>query len=165
MDLDNRDLLLLSVLTRDARTSLVDLAQQVHLSPSACARRQRALEERKVIVGYQAVLGLPQLGLSTTVIVRIRLDHQREDALEKFEKAIARCPSVTRCLLMAGTDDYLVLVLARDIEDFERIHRTELSRLPGVSRIESSFVIREIVNRSFPPAALRTERQGASEKR
>jgi Lrp/AsnC family leucine-responsive transcriptional regulator len=64
------------------------------------------------------------------------------------------CPSVVRCFLMSGSDDYLVIVLARDIEDFERIHRTELSRLPRVARIQSSFAMREVVDRAVPPNVL-----------
>jgi DNA-binding Lrp family transcriptional regulator len=64
---------------------------------------------------------------------------------------VIECPSVVRCFLMSGSDDYIVIVLARDIEDFERIHRTELSRLPRVARIQSSFAMREVVNRAVPP--------------
>ena len=74
-----------------------------------------------------------------------------EEALKSFEAAVIDCPSVVRCFLMSGSDDYIVIVLARDIEDFERIHRTELSRLPKVARIQSSFAMREVVNRAVPP--------------
>jgi Lrp/AsnC family transcriptional regulator, leucine-responsive regulatory protein len=154
MPIDAKDLALLAELANNARASLGDMAKHVHLSPSACARRQRDLEQEGVIVGYQAVLDLAHLGLTTTVIVLITLESQRDDALDKFEKAVVRCPSISRCLLMSGTDDYLLVVLARNIEDFERIHRTELSRLPGVARIQSSFAIRDVVNRAVPPAAL-----------
>jgi Lrp/AsnC family leucine-responsive transcriptional regulator len=61
---------------------------------------------------------------------------------------------VLRCFLMSGSDDYLLTVAARDIEDFERIHRTELSRLPRVARLESSFALRKVIDRAAPPAAL-----------
>jgi DNA-binding Lrp family transcriptional regulator len=74
--------------------------------------------------------------------------------LDAFEKAVAQCPSVLRCFLMSGSDDYIVAVNTRSIEDFERIHRTELARLPHVARIQSSFALREVINRAVPPAAL-----------
>ena len=73
--------------------------------------------------------------------------------LTAFEAGVLDCPSVVRCFLMSGSDDYVVIVLARDIEDFERIHRTELSRLPRVARLESSFALREVVTRAVPPSA------------
>ena len=75
------------------------------------------------------------------------------NALKAFEAEVVKCPSVVRCFLMSGTDDYILIVLARDIQDFERIHRTELSRLPRVSRIQSSFAIRDVVQR-FAPLSL-----------
>lgn len=151
MEIDKVDTTLLSELTSNARASQVDLAARVGLSSTAVARRQKALEEAGFIRGYQAVLDLKRFGLSTTVLVRITLESQSEDALKSFEAGILECPSVVRCFLMSGSDDYLVIVLARDIEDFERIHRTELSRLPRVARIQSSFAMREVVNRSVPP--------------
>ncbi len=91
---------------------------------------------------------MARFGLSTTVLVRVTLESQNEEALKSFEAAVIDCPSVVRCFLMSGSDDYIVIVLARDIEDFERIHRTELSRLP---RIQSNFAMREVVNRAVPP--------------
>jgi DNA-binding Lrp family transcriptional regulator len=97
------------------------------------------------------VLDVRRFGLSTTVLVRITLESQNEEALKSFEAGIVNCPSVVLCFLMSGSDDYLVIVLARDIEDFERIHRTELSRLPRVARIQSSFAMREVVDRAVPP--------------
>ena len=78
-----------------------------------------------------------------------------------FEAAVVDCPSVVRCFLMSGSDDYIVIVMARDIEDFERIHRTELSRLPRVARIQSSFAMREVVNRAVPPVIFAGSRRRA----
>jgi len=152
--LDHIDLKLLMQVTTDARASHLQIAERVGLSSTACARRLTGLEEAGIIVGYQAILASKALGLGTTIVARITLDSQSEEALQAFEKAIVKCSSVVRCLLMSGSDDYLVTILARDIEDFEHIHKTQLSRLPRVSRIQSSFAIRDVVNRSFPPAAL-----------
>ena len=154
MRLDRIDRAMLRELAGNGRLSHAELSQRVGLSPTACARRQKALEESGVIAGYQAVLGLDRLGLSATVIVRITLDSQSEEALDAFEKAIIQCPSVVRCFLMSGDDDYIVAVNARSIEDFERVHRTELARLPRIARIQSSFALREVINRAVPPAAL-----------
>lgn len=149
--MDRIDASILAELTANARVSQVDLSTRIGLSSTAIARRQKALEEAGIIQGYQAVLDLAQFGLATTVLVRITLESQSEDALKAFEAGVVACPSVIRCFLMSGTDDYIVTVLARDIQDFERIHRTELSRLPRVARIESSFALREVVNRAVPP--------------
>jgi DNA-binding Lrp family transcriptional regulator len=100
------------------------------------------------------LVGLKALGLATTVIVRITLKSQSEDSLQAFETAMGACPSVSRCFLMSGSDDYLIMVIARDIQDYEQIHKTQLSRLPHVARIQSSFALREVINRSYPPIAL-----------
>lgn len=152
MDADKIDMTILAELSTNARISQTELSNRMGLSSTAIARRQRALEDDGYITGYQATLDLNRFGLNTTVLVRVTLDSQSDEALKVFENGVVKCPSVIRCFLMSGSDDYLLIVLARDIGDFERIHRTELSRLPRVSRIQSNFAIREIVNRAVPPA-------------
>lgn len=148
--LDRKDLAILAELTANARASHTELANKVGLSSTALARRQKALEDDGYIQAYQAALDLTQFGLTTTVLVRIALESQSDEALKAFEAEVVKCPSVVRCFLMSGTDDYILIVLARDIQDFERIHRTELSRLPRVARVQSSFALREVVNRAVP---------------
>ncbi len=150
-ELDRFSVALLKELVKDGRASHVELSQKIGLSPTACARRQKALEQDGVITGYQAVLGPKALGLGVNVIVRITLDSQSEDVLRRFEQAIERCPSVVRCFLMSGPDDYLVTVTARDIEDYEHIHKSQLSRLPHVFRIQSSFALRQVIDRPALP--------------
>jgi Lrp/AsnC family transcriptional regulator, leucine-responsive regulatory protein len=164
MELDKIDNAILSRLASNARVSQVELSEQVGLSSTAIARRQKALEENGFICGYQAVLDLQRFGLATTILVRITLEGQSEEALKSFEAGVVECPSVVRCFLMSGSDDYLLIVLARDIEDFERIHRTELSRLPRVARIQSSFAMREVVNRAVPPIVFGRPRRHATDK-
>ncbi len=164
MDLDRIDIAILRALCADGRVTHVELSERVGLTSTACARRIEKLEQGGVIEGYQAVLGLRELGLTNTVMVRIALDSQSEEAFQDFEAAVAASASVLRCHLMSGTDDYVLTVLARSIEDFERIHRTELSRLPRVARLQSSFAMREIVNRSYPAAALERTGIGAGPK-
>ena len=153
MDLDRIDYALLAALARNARLSHVELSNAIGLSTTACARRMKALEEAGIIAGYRAELGLKLLGLSTQVLVRITLESQSEETLQAFETAVAACPSVVRCLLMSGSDDYIVTVIARDIEDYEQIHKTQLSRLPKVARLQSSFALRQVIDRPLPPSA------------
>lgn len=152
MQFDVIDLALLNELTRDGRASHVEISERIGLSSTACARRLKALEESGLITGYGARLDLGRFGLGVTVLVRITLESQSEEVLDAFEREVVKCTSVVRCFLMSGSDDYLVTVLVRDIADFERIHKTELSRMPRVARIQSSFAMREVINRAIPPA-------------
>lgn len=152
--LDAIDRKLLRELVRDARVSQVVLSDRIGLSPTACARRMQQLEKAGLIRGCSIEVDAAMLGYMLTVMVRITLDGQNEQSLIAFEQAISRCVNVTSCYLMSGTDDYLVQVQARDMEDFERIHKQVLSRMPGVSRLHSSFAMRSVVNRTISPAAL-----------
>ena len=153
-DLDALDRAILGALLQDGRLSQVELAERIPLSATAIARRIRALEEEGVIQGYQARISRRALGLSMTVIVQIGLKSQNEDLLKAFEEAIASAPSVASCHLMSGEDDYLVTVMARDLADFERIHKEQLSRLPGVARLKSSFALREVASKPLPASCL-----------
>jgi Lrp/AsnC family transcriptional regulator, leucine-responsive regulatory protein len=148
--MDRLDHRLLAVLARHGRASNVELAQDIHLSPTAVARRQRALEEAGVIRGYSADIDAAAFGLRATVVVQISLKSQSETDLAEFEQAVRSCDSVLQCFLMSGTDDYLLILLVRDLPDFERVHKTQLSRLPHIARIQSSFALRDIVRRFLP---------------
>lgn len=154
IDLDAIDRKIIRELVRDARMSQVFLSERVGLSPTACARRLQQLEESGVIRGYAAEINAAALGYRMLVIVNITLDRQSENALASFEKAIGKCPDVISCYLMSGSDDYLVQVQARDMEDYERIHNKHLSRLPGVVRLHSSFAMRSVIARGVSPAVL-----------
>ena len=158
-DLDALDRAILGALLEDGRLSQVELVERIPLSATAIARRIRALEERGVIQGYQARISRQALGLTMTVIVQISLKSQNEDLLKAFEEAIASAPSVVSCHLMSGEDDYLVTVLARDLADFERIHKEQLSRLPGVARLKSSFALRQVANKPLPASCLLPSRK------
>jgi DNA-binding Lrp family transcriptional regulator len=152
--LDTLDRSILAALLEDGRLSQVQLAERVPLSPTAIARRIRALEEAGVIEGYQARISREALGLTMTVMVSISLKSQSEERLAAFEKAVAAASSIVSCHLMSGEDDYVLTILARDLADFERIHKEELSRLPGVARLKSSFAMREVKNRPLPASIL-----------
>jgi len=153
-NLDALDRAILTALLTDGRQSQVELAEHVPLSATAIARRIRTLEERGVISGYQAQVSKAALGLTMMAIVQISLKSQNEELLAAFEKAAAAAPSIISCHMMSGEDDYIIAVLARDLADFERIHKEQLSRLPGVARLRSSFVLREVVSRPLPLSSL-----------
>ncbi len=154
MNLDALDKAILSALVRDGRLSQVELAERVPLSPTAVARRIKALEEAGVIEGYQARVNRQALGIQMTIFVEIALKSQNEELLASFEKAAIAAPSIVSCHLMSGENDYLITVMARDLADFERIHKEQLSRLPGVVRLKSSFSLREVTSRPLPESAL-----------
>lgn len=155
MHIDRSDRRLLLELSQHGRATNVEIAQAVHLSASAVARRQRALEERGVVRGYHADIDPSAFGFTTTVVVQVTLKGQSQADLAEFEAAVQQCDSVLRCWLMSGSDDYLLMLLVRDLPDFERVHKTQLSRLPHVARIQSSFALREVVRRALPADLLR----------
>jgi DNA-binding Lrp family transcriptional regulator len=152
--IDALDKAILTALLADGRQTQVELAERVPLSATAIARRIKALEERGVIAGYQAQISRTALGLKMMAVVQVSLKSQNEELLAAFEKAAAAAPSIIACHMMSGEDDYVITVLAHDLADFERIHKEQLSRLPGVARLRSSFVLREVVSRPLPLSSL-----------
>nr|WP_305123461.1 Lrp/AsnC family transcriptional regulator [Roseomonas sp. GC11] len=136
---------LLRLLRADGRMSNAALAAAIGLSPSACLRRLRLLEAGGIIRGYTAIIEDTAPQARTVVIVQITLEKQTEDALSRFEAAVRQCPEVCECYLMTGVADYQLRVEARDPADYERIHKEQLSRMPGVARIQSAFAIRTVV--------------------
>lgn len=142
--IDATDARILSVLQRRGRISNADLSEEVNLSASACHRRVQRLEEIGVIRDYVALLDPRELGRQTVVFVEITLSGQADDILDSFEREVRLIPDVLECHLMAGTADYLLKVVAADTEDFARIHRKKLARLPGVAQMHSSFSLRTV---------------------
>ncbi len=140
--LDAVDRNIIRLLRLDARMSNARLAEEVGLSPSACLRRIRNLESAGVIRGYTAIIDTGSMETATTVIVNITLERQTEDYLTRFETAIRKYPEIRECYLMTGDADYLLRVEVDNAGAFERVHTEVLSTLPGVSRIQSSFAIR-----------------------
>ena len=147
MSLDRIDIAILESLQKDGRMPNAALAEKVGLSQSACSRRLDNLEKTGVIRGYHARLSNAALGHQMTAIVHISLSGQFEKTLSEFEAAVKRCPNVLSCHLMSGEYDYILRVAAKDLEDYERIHRDWLSALPHVVKINSSFALREIIDR------------------
>jgi DNA-binding Lrp family transcriptional regulator len=155
MSLDRADLNLLRALQRDGRATNVELARIAHLSESSCLRRVRRLETSGAIERYAAVISQQAVGLPLNIFITITLDSQSEAALRAFEAEIAAMPEVMECYLMTGSADYLVRVVARDVDDLERIHSTRLTRLAGVSRVTSSIAMRQVVRRAELPIEAR----------
>ncbi|MCR9124682.1 MAG: Lrp/AsnC family transcriptional regulator [Rhodobacteraceae bacterium] len=151
MILDSTDRRLLAALQRRGRMSNAELSETVNLSPSACHRRVQRLESEGYIQNYVALLNARKLGMPTTVFVEITLQGQADEVLEAFEKAVALIPDVLECHLMAGSADYILKVVAEDTEDFARIHRQHLARLPGVAQMQSSFALRTVFKTTALP--------------
>lgn len=148
MPLDRIDIAILDTLRQDGRISNAALADKVGLSQSACSRRLDNLEKEGAIKGYHAELSNAAFGYGMTAIVHISLSGQFEKTLSEFEAAVRRCPNVLSCHLMSGEYDYILRIAARDLADYERIHKEWLSAMPHVIRINSAFALREVVERT-----------------
>ena len=136
-EIDTTDRRILTALQKAGRMSNADLSERVNLSPSACHRRVQRLEAEGVIAKYVALLDPRKLDRPATVFVEITLNSQSEDVLDAFERQVALIPDLLECHLMAGSADYLLKLSARDTDDFARIHRRYLARLPGVAQMQS----------------------------
>lgn len=151
MSLDQIDRRILSVLQKKGRISNSDLSEKINLSQSACHRRVQRLEADGYIRDYVALLDARKMSVPTTVFVEITLSAQADEVLEAFEKAVSRIPDVLECHLMAGVADYLLKVVAENTDDFARIHRQYLARLPGVAQMQSSFALRTVFKTTALP--------------
>jgi DNA-binding Lrp family transcriptional regulator len=143
-EIDDRDRAVLRELMRDGRLTNAELAERVHLSPSACLRRVRALEESGLIAGYAMLLDPAAAGLPGAAFISVTLDQQGRAALDRFEAQVQRHAEIIECYLLAGAADYLLRVAYRDAHDFERIHTEIITRLPGVSRVQSTMTLRTV---------------------
>ena len=142
--LDAIDRQILAQLQVDGRLSNVQLAERVHLSPSACLRRVKQLEDAGVIDRYVALLNAKALGQHGTCFAIINLQTMNDVALTAFEQAVRDAPEVLDCFYVAGSNDYLIRFSYRDAEDLERFHTQVLMRLPGVERSNSMLVLRTV---------------------
>lgn len=144
VDLDPLDRAILDELQADGRLSNVELAQRVHLSPSACLRRVKALEDAGVIAQYVALVNPKAVGRHGTSYTIINVENTQPAMLERFEQAVRDIPEILDCFYVAGANDYLVRFTYRDAEDLERFHAEVLPRLPGVVRSNSMLVLRTV---------------------
>lgn len=144
MKLDSIDRAILAELQREGRLSNLELAQRVHLSPSACLRRVKALDDNGVIAQYVALINPRAVGKHGVSFTIINLESMNTPQLEAFEQAVRDQPEVLDCFYVAGSNDYLIRFTYRDAEDLERIHSDVLMRLPGVARSNSLLVLRTV---------------------
>ena len=151
IELDRTDRTMLVALQQDGRMANVALAARVNLSESACLRRVRALEQAGVIDRYVALLSQAAVGLPDSVFVEVSLTREQQEDLDAFENAVRKLPEVMECYLMSGEYDYLLRVVVANTADYERIHRENITRLPGVARVRSGFALRTVTKHTDLP--------------
>ncbi|MFD2205401.1 Lrp/AsnC family transcriptional regulator [Kiloniella antarctica] len=142
--MDKIDVKILTALQEDCRMPISTLADLVGLSTSACHRRVKILESGGQISGYVAQLDPKALGYTIEIFMEITLTSQSEEAFDKFETAVKGTPEISECHFMAGQADYLLRIVAKNVADYEQIHRSALSRLPGVAHMQSNFTLRTV---------------------
>ena len=156
--LDLVDFRILHELQRDGSLSNVELARRVHLSPSPCLARVKALEAAKVIDRYVAIANAAALGLGLSVFISISLRSQNKESLAQFERRIAEHDEVMECYLMTGDSDYLIRVAVADIGALEKFILEQLTPIPGIEKIRSSFALKQVRYKTALPLAALSER-------
>lgn len=151
MKMDKLDAKILTELQSDGRLTNVELANRVGLSPSPCLSRVRALENAHVIERYVALVNPKAVGLSISVFIQIALEKQVEGALEHFEARMAAFPQVMECYLMTGDSDYMIRVVVADVEQLQTFIVRDLSTIPGVANIKSSFALKQVKYKTALP--------------
>ena len=146
VDLDELDAAILRFLERNGRATNFEVGEAVGLSASAASRRIQSLEAQGVIRGYSAMVDERVLGKRMTVYIRVTLERQSAPVLSAFETAVRHCREIVSCHLMAGQYDYMLVARVAGIDDYGRLHQNELSRLPGVIRLETSFALRDVLD-------------------
>ena len=140
--MDAIDRAIIGELTRDGRLANVELAERIALSPSACLRRVRALEEAGVIRGYRAEIDPAAVGRAFEITVLVELSVKDRATVEEFERRIAAMDAVLECRRMFGVPDYIIRVAVADTTAYEAFYMSELAELPGVGRVNSQFTMK-----------------------
>lgn len=142
--LDKIDRKILRALQANGKISIGELSEKIGLSPSPCARRVRLLEKAEIIKGYTAIVDQKRVGLPISAFASIKLERQREEDLDRFEEAVSRWPEVLDCYLMTGQRDYLMRIVAADLEAYECFIKDKLTRLENIASIETSFALGQV---------------------
>jgi Lrp/AsnC family transcriptional regulator, leucine-responsive regulatory protein len=142
--LDHHSLLILSELQRDARLTVQQIADAVGLSATPCWKRIKEMEALGVIKGYTALVDREKVGLILAVVVEANLSQHSEDLVQRFEEAVAASPQIVRCLSTTGQADYILTVVVADIKAYEHFLHHTIFKLPGVTHVRSSIVLKEI---------------------
>ena len=149
--LDMTDRTILDILQSDSSLTNVELSERVGLSPTSCLRRVRRLEELGIIRGYRADVDRRKLGYPILAFVQVTLNQQVESALETIEEAVRQRPEIINCYLITGDADYMLQVVAKDLDDYSRFMREHLTKIPAIQNIKSSFALdRVIVDSTIP---------------
>lgn len=152
MNLDRYDWQILRILQDHGSISNQELADRIGLSPSPCLRRVRLLEEAGFITGYRALLDAKKLGLSLMALIHISMDQHTPERFDTFETRIADIPEVLECLLITGQSaDYQLKVVVKDMDAYQELLLNRITRIPGVSGVRSSFVLRRVVDKTALP--------------
>lgn len=149
--MDKTDIKILELIQQDARISIVDLAEQVNLTPTPCARRVQNLEKAGLINDYVGLLDQGKLGLMVNAFVELRLIREKEDEIRDFESTVATYPEVMECYAMSGGYDYLLRVVSPDLEAYHRFLRERLLAIRAVDSVRSSFALDRVVYRTNLP--------------
>lgn len=152
MKIDRYDHQILRQLQADGRLSNQELADRIGLSPSPCLRRVRALEEAGIITGYRALVDAKALGLSLMALIHVSMDRHTPERFQGLEAAVKDIPEVMECLLITGqAADYQLKVVVRDMDAYQELLLNRITRIPGVSGVHSSFVLRRVVDKTALP--------------
>lgn len=151
VQLDAFDLKILKALQLDGRISNQQLSDQVELSPAACWRRMRALEERGVIDRYTALVNPKAAGYSLCVLLMVQLTRHTKEVAEEFEAAIKQWPEVRQSYALSGSADYFLRVIVPDIESYDRFLKDKFFNLNGISQVNSNFTLHEVKNDTGVP--------------
>lgn len=142
--MDKIDHAIVKELQTNGRLTNQELAERINLSPSPCLRRVRNLEESGIITGYRAIIDPKKYGLNVTIFARITLQQHNKDIVTNFESAIQDLDEVMECYLLTGSADYLLRIMLRDLDDYDRFMRQKLHNIKGISAINTSFAFGEI---------------------
>jgi DNA-binding Lrp family transcriptional regulator len=151
---DRTDLRVLQGLIENGRAADVALGERVNLSSTAVARRRKILEDAGIIAGYTAIIDQKKLGYTISALVLIELSSQDENALVEFEEAVLSCPSMSFCSFISGENDFMMMINVRSFDQYDIVYRNELSKLPYVAKIRTSFLMHEVSGWRVAPAIL-----------
>ncbi len=150
--LDRTDKRILTELQKNGRISNLELADAIGLSPSPCLRRVKQLEDSGIIEGYTALLNASRLGLKLMALIQINMDKHTPDRFEHFENMVKSYPEVLECLLIAGQSaDYLLKIAVQDMEVYQDFLLNKITKIPGVTDVHSSFVLRQVISTTRLP--------------
>ena len=163
--LDAYSLHILEELQRDARQTVQQIAERVGLSTTPCWKRIKEMEASGVIRSYTALVDRRRVGLNLLVVVEANLSQHSEELVQQFERAVAATPQIVRCLSTTGQADYILTVMVRDIEHYEQFLHHTIFKLPGVTHVRSSIVLKEVKSEVRLPVGPTPARAAARQRK